>query len=243
MSTLRSLTSSQANGDVHALRGYAICTVPRSGSNWLGQLLGSTGVLGNPLEYFNGPGRRQLTDPSYPDDPQQQVERVLTMGKTPNGIYGVKLFAPQFQEIESRVRLSRDLPNLRFIFLRRQDVLGQAISWARALQTHQYRTTQAVQGDMFYDPALILDRIRQIFLEYSQWSAYFARTGMSPIEILYEDLLDDPWPAVDRIAGLFGHRRDVQIRPDRIDIEIQRDAVNEEWRRRFLAEAGDRDRL
>ncbi|MGP8122502.1 MAG: Stf0 family sulfotransferase [Xanthobacteraceae bacterium] len=36
-------------------RGYAICTMPRSGSNFLCQLLASSGCLGRPLEYFNGP--------------------------------------------------------------------------------------------------------------------------------------------------------------------------------------------
>src|SRR5262245_17621088 len=182
------------DGVVDALRGYVICTVPRAGSNFFGQLLSSTGVLGHPLEYFNGPGRRELTDPSYPDDPREQVERILTMGRTPNGIYGVKLFAPQFREVEDRIWLSRDLPNLHFIFLRRQDVLGQAISWARALQTQQYRATQSPRGDASYDRALILEQIRQIVVEYSQWSAYFARTGISPLEIRYEDLLDDPRP-------------------------------------------------
>src|SRR5215216_1000850 len=204
MLIFRPLISPKTDADIRIVRGYAICTVPRSGSNWLGQLLTSTGVLGNPLEYFNGAARRQLTDPLYPDDPQQQVELLLTMGKTPNGIYGVKLFASQFQEIESKIRLTRDLPNLRFIFLRRRDLLGQAISWARALQTNQYRANQPVQGESSYDRVFILDRIRQIVQEYAQWNAYFARTGISPMELLYEDMLNDPRPAIARVSSLFG---------------------------------------
>src|SRR5262245_10046452 len=119
------------------LRGYAICTAPRAGSNWLCQLLASTGVLGRPLEYFNASARRQLDDPTYPDDPRGQVARILTMGRTPNGVYGVKLFASQFRAVAGSVRLSRELPGLRFVYLRRRDVLGQAISWVRGLQTNQ----------------------------------------------------------------------------------------------------------
>jgi LPS sulfotransferase NodH len=49
------------------LKGYAICATPRSGSNFLSQLLESTGRLGRPLEYFNGPARRELTWPDYPE--------------------------------------------------------------------------------------------------------------------------------------------------------------------------------
>ena len=61
-----------ANTAEAAVRGYAICTAPRSGSNFLCQLLAGTGLLGRPLEYFNGPGRRYFDDPSYPDDPARR---------------------------------------------------------------------------------------------------------------------------------------------------------------------------
>ncbi len=49
-------------------------------------------MLGHPREYFNGPVRRQRDDPTYPDDPAQQIDRILTMGSTPNGVYALKLF-------------------------------------------------------------------------------------------------------------------------------------------------------
>src|SRR5215217_5359781 len=77
-------------------RGYAICTSGRSGSNLLGQYLSSTGVLGHPLEYFNGAGRRMLDYPDFPDEPAQQADWILTVGATSNGIYGVKIFPWQF---------------------------------------------------------------------------------------------------------------------------------------------------
>jgi LPS sulfotransferase NodH len=77
-------------------RGYAICTSGRSGSNLLCQYLSSTGVLGNPLEYFNGSGRRLLGYPEYPDEPSRQIDWILTAGATPNGIYGLKVFPARY---------------------------------------------------------------------------------------------------------------------------------------------------
>jgi len=133
------------------LRGFAICTAPRSGSNFLSQLLSSTGELGRPLEYFNGPGRRYFDDPDYPDDRGMQIDRILTMGATSNGIYGLKIFAHQYDWIEGQTQWTSMLPNLRFIFLRRRDMLGQAISWARALQTGQYRHGQTSTGEAEFD--------------------------------------------------------------------------------------------
>ena len=112
------------------IRGYAICTVPRSGSNFLCQLLTSTGRLGRPLEWFNGPARRTLDHPGYPDDPEAQIAAILDLGRTANGVYGVKLFPNQFAEVE-HTRWTERLPNLQYIHLRRNDLLASALSWAR----------------------------------------------------------------------------------------------------------------
>ena len=64
------------------MHGYAICTAPRSGINYLGQLLESTGVLGRPREYFNAQGRRNVDDPTFPDDPREQIQRVKTADRS-----------------------------------------------------------------------------------------------------------------------------------------------------------------
>ena len=84
-------------------RGYVICTALRSGSNYLCQLLTSTGKLGAPLKYFNGHSRRIFEDPSYPDQPEAQIAKILTVGAAPNGVYGLKLF--NYQHIAVSVQL------------------------------------------------------------------------------------------------------------------------------------------
>jgi acetyl-CoA C-acetyltransferase len=169
-----------------------ICTTPRSGSNYLGQIFESTGVLGRPREYFNGPARRVLDDPAYPDDVDAQVERVLKDGATPNGVYALKLFPDQFSQVSPRVRLVERLPNLHFVRLRRGDVLGQAISWARALQTEQYRSTQTAKGAAAYDARLVIQRIVEIARFEAAWDIYFARLPVRPLEFTYEAVVADP---------------------------------------------------
>jgi trehalose 2-sulfotransferase len=142
-----------------AIRGYAICTSGRSGSNLLCQYLSSTGVLGNPLEYFNGSSRRLLGYPEYPDDPSRQIDWILTEGATPNGIYGLKVFPAQVEQIEKSVRWTELLPGLRFVLLNRRDILGQALSAVRALQTEQWRASMPAQGPAVYDGAQIYERL------------------------------------------------------------------------------------
>ena len=159
-------------------RGYAICTQPRSGSNLLCQYLSSTDRLGHPLEYFNGPARRALGMPDAPDDARGQIDLVLRRGATANGIYGVKLFAAQQHDrVAASVAWIRALPELRFVYLERRDLLGQALSWARATQTGVYRSSQRPAGAPAYDGALILSMLHEIVRERARWEAYFARHG------------------------------------------------------------------
>ena len=217
-------------------RGYVMCTAPRSGSNLLCQYLTSTGVLGKPLEYFNASARRILNDPAYPDDPTLQVQQILTTGATGNGVYGVKVFAYQNAAVAATLDWPRSLPNLTCIYLKRRDRLGQALSWARALQTSQYRSTQPKQGVAVYDARVIRERLEALAWEDTEWRQFFESRRIAPFEIVYEDFVVAPQETVDRIADFVGIRAAARIVHDQIDLAIQRNAETEEWRARFLSE-------
>jgi trehalose 2-sulfotransferase len=226
-----------------ANRGYVICTSGRSGSNLLCQYLSSTGMLGNPLEYFNGSGRRLLGYPEYPDDPSRQIDWILTEGATPNGIYGLKIFPAQVELIEKSIHWTELLPNLRFVLLKRRDILGQALSSVRAMQTEQWRSSMPARGSAIYDGAQIYERLQIAARDYARLDIFFARRAIAPTIIVYEDLLADPQSAVDQVANLFGLRGQACTASERIDLKIQRDAITEEWRARFLAEYRGRSEL
>jgi len=224
------------------MRGYAICTAPRSGSNFLCQLLASTGKLGQPLEYFNGPGRRYFDWPDYPDDPEQQVQQVLRRGAT-GDVYGFKIFAHQHDWISLTLRWTEKLPNLQFVFLRRRDLLGQGISWARGVQTRQYRHTQPVAAEPAFDPDQIADRLRAIPIEYARWEVFFAGNGIDPLRLVYEDVVQFPQRSVDAVGSLFGLEGQVEPDLSKVDVRVQRDGLSENWRERFIAERGSPDVL
>lgn len=224
-------------------RGYAVCTSGRSGSNLLCQYLSSTGLLGNPLEYFNATARRMFGLPDYPDEPDKQIEQVLTTGATANGVFGIKVFPAQIDSVSKSIHWSRLLPNLAFVLLKRRDVLGQAISNLRASQTQQFRSTMPPQGVPTYDGHQIHQHLLGAVRDYARWDAFFARNGIAPTVVWYEDMLIDPQAVVDTIASLFGLQGRVPIARESADLRMQRDALNEDWRARFLEQFRNLDNI
>lgn len=216
-----------------AERGYVICATPRTGSYFLCDLLRSTGCLGRPHEYFGGPAMRRIGSPDYPLDFAGQVAAVLRDGCTANGVFGAKLFAAQFDRHGRKLfdKLGDPLP----IFLEREDVLGQAISFTRAAQTDTYFAGDLQEKVPRFDAALIRDYLEQILRWNAGWQLYFACSGVSPLRLSYEQVTAAPQMAVDRIASALDLAEPARIKPEQLSTTIQRDAISEEWRERFLA--------
>jgi trehalose 2-sulfotransferase len=219
-------------------RGYMICTTPRCGSNYLSQLVASTGVLGNPREYFNVEGRRRNDDPEYPDDPCEQLKQVLTTGRTANGIYAVKMHYYQLAALKQIVDPFRDLPHLHYIVLKRRDVLGQALSWSRALQTGQFRATHTAWQAATYDQRQIRQSLVWLMDERASWRKTLRTLKARPLVLTYETVMGDPQRAVDRVAAFMALGRSPRIDPALVTVSVQRDKTTDDWRARFLAETG-----
>jgi trehalose 2-sulfotransferase len=156
---------------------YLICATPRSGSTLLCGLLESSGVAGHPASYFNREGLNGYADDwriARPRDGQIDeafVRAALTAGKTSNGVFGGRIMAETLPELISGLAaaasrpavtdvdlLSAQLGRLRFVHLRRRDVVAQAVSWAKSLQTHFWHPGEAVAPggqDPHYDEELI----------------------------------------------------------------------------------------
>jgi len=219
-------------------RGYMICATPRSGSNYLCQLLASTGQLGKPLEYFNTGSRRRHTDPEYPKDRRAQIDIIRSIGATPNGLYAVKVLPLQYCRVRKRVDLLRELPNLKFVRLRRRDLIGQAISLSRARQTGQIMASNRPRTKPIYDPRDIKNCIRALQARESIWDQVMREAGTQPLTLDYEDVMRDPQAAVDQVATLMGLAASPPINPVLVRVTVQRDRETEAWRQRFLADTG-----
>jgi LPS sulfotransferase NodH len=130
---------------------YFVCTTPRTGSNLLCEALRNTGMAGNPEEYFWDDALPAWYERWGISTFEQFLERLLAEGTTPNGVFGVKVFAgdyledflkhvrrlPQYSDPRLPVPalMSSIFPNLRYIWLTRRSKVRQAVSWWLAFQT------------------------------------------------------------------------------------------------------------
>jgi len=230
----------EQGGPVRSMQGYAICTEPRSGSNFLCRILTSTGILGLPMEYFNAATVarvRGLAD--YPTDPESQLALIPQIAATPNGVYRMKVFSVEFKAIQA-MRWPQRLPSLALVHLERHDVLGQAISHVRAQQTQQWTSNVQAQAKPSYNREWIGNELIRLVNANAHWRYFFARNGFSVLNLVYEQIQRYPQQTAETVARWIGltetpHVDLTRTRP----LEIQRDALNDEWRARFVAEARD----
>jgi LPS sulfotransferase NodH len=233
---------------------YLICATPRSGSTLLCGLLESSGVAGHPASYFNREGLNGYADDwriARPRDGQIDeafVRAALTAGKTSNGVFGGRIMAETLPELISGLAaaasrpavtdvdlLSAQLGRLRFVHLRRRDVVAQAVSWAKSLQTHFWHPGEAVAPggqDPHYDEELIGRLVAAIERSEADWTVWFAAHSIVPCEVTYEELAADPPRTAQEVLDYLG----LDVPPDRqlvVGHRRQADQLNADWITRF----------
>ena len=211
----------------------------RSGSNFLCALMANTGKLGNPQEYFSP---HIIYENAETISERYQV--ALNKGMTDNGVIAIKLFAHQLDWInKDNYKLSDLFPNRHWIWLRRKDLLGQAISRTIALQTESWHSNTTSASMPVYSAITIMRALKYISIAETRWNLFFIRNNLSPLVLWYEDLVIKPEDMIMQISSYTG----VDISPDNINMDvhtsIQRTDLNAEWRNRFLAESGNVDYL
>jgi LPS sulfotransferase NodH len=226
---------------------YFVCGTPRAGTNLLTGLLKSTGIAGRPEEYFWRDDMPFWSQRWKTSTFAEYVAAAIRAGATPNGVFGAKLMwgymddflgrlcaLPGPSEASDRVLVERFFGSCVFIWLWRDDLVAQAVSWAKAIQTGVWYDHL---GDRPLGPTEFdFDQIESLAHEAADhnraWGLWFAENQIEPLAIRYEDLASDQGEGTQRALAFLG----LEI-PDGLPIveqtRRQRDALNEEWIQRF----------
>jgi trehalose 2-sulfotransferase len=191
----------------HPGTAYLLCASPRTGSTLLAEGLAGTGIAGRPLEYFDihQHNEKWWVEHLGIADDFQYLGKVLHAAATDNGIVGIKVHWHQFSVLHAKVAsaaarrapLSDVFPNLKHIWLTRANKIAQAISYYRASKTDLWhkRPIGALNppraADAQFDYREI-DRLVALIHHFdASWSRYFAAMGVTPLRIVYEDMVAD----------------------------------------------------
>jgi LPS sulfotransferase NodH len=215
-----------------------LCTDERTGSHLLAQLLASTGVLGRAYEYFNTQWMKRHY-PDYPEAVPDQLVWAKKLGTTPNGIFSLKLHVWTLDRVAGAINIRRDIPNPVFVLLRREDLLGQAISLVKAHYTLAFTSWSEVKGKPVYDAERLRATVQGLAVRRERWEIFFARTGIIPYRVDYSRLVERPYDVVFDIRKHAGIKeRAIVNRHSWYHFEKQADSTNEEWRDRFINDFG-----
>ncbi|HEP6427168.1 Stf0 family sulfotransferase [Burkholderia cenocepacia] len=195
-------------------RSYTIAFTPRCGSTALSNALSHAGI-GQPTEYFQYPYDAQSPFRRAPSDDFSRDLEALVREQSANAIFGAKIMhdhrAHLDDWLESSVAgyttLDDILPNHRWIYVRRDDSIAQAVSLFIADETgtwHLPADANAPEPDVRYDFLAILAKLMMLQSHEANWDAYFRKTGIQPLRTSYEALSDAPSQLLDSIAAHLG---------------------------------------
>jgi trehalose 2-sulfotransferase len=230
---------------------YLLAAVPRAGSTHFSHLLWQTGCLGAPLEYLNfepaGPYGFAASSPQL----QLQIWRsVIGRRCSPNGVFGLKAFAPQLEQLQRRnpqlldevlaTVLPRGGPH-RVVYVRRRDRLAQTVSYARASLSGVWRKEQETCGapQLEYSKEALEAAERGIALQESVWEQMFRELRIEPLTVWHEDALANGFATAQAVANFLGVAIDAEAAVQVPLIEKQSVGDSRAWAERYASSSSE----
>ena len=234
-----------------------ICSTPRTGSTLLCRLLESTGVAGRPQSWFReedlGKWARRWGLPLAGDAPASfpdYVAAAIRAGRTDNQVFAARLMWGSMDRLVDGLAMP-GTPNhaacltaafgpLRYIYIHREDIVAQAVSWLRAEQTQVWHrlegTTPAPNVAPNYDFAALHDLVQTIHAHNAAWAHWFDNNRVQPLTLTYETLDSDPVGTTQNLLSALGlalpQGRDIGAPNIRLA-----DATSDEWADRYRSDA------
>ncbi|SFL74160.1 Stf0 family sulfotransferase [Shimia aestuarii] len=172
---------------------YVIFFTPRSGSSRLTDLLTHTGALGKPDEVFN-PAFMPAIAQFYGATSMRTYTPLLLRGHQLGGVFGCEVtFLHIMRAFGTGARFLKALQPKACLWLVREDIVAQAVSVLRMLQTRQAHAIgrESASGDtddaaFRYDAMTIRLAIWRIRWMEQRTERLFSRNGLQPLRLSYE---------------------------------------------------------
>jgi LPS sulfotransferase NodH len=223
------------------------------------EALRGTGRPRQPREYFEGiddPEVLELlprSEPPLSEAPfHERLADVVRAATTPNGVFGAKVMWGYHDDLQARLaqlaalapldaadRFARLLGDVRYVHVRRDDVVAQAVSLWRAVQTREWRAGDGCEPapEPRYSFAGIDHLVQMLRSHDRRWRRWFTARGIVPLELRYEHVADDPAAAVMATLELVGVAGELAQPVPAPRLRRQAGAGSAEWAERYRRDA------
>ena len=221
-------------GEIPSGPSVFLCFTNRSGSNFVASCLQGTENFKRIGETFNWPVVvNKSTAAGFRSFPEYcvHVKRIMAGDQ---GAFASKIGWHQLFFLRRVGILDAIFPDRKYVLIRRRDILAQAISHAIAMQTRKFRSSHSgVKIDPEYNFAEIAGIVRSISMSNAFLYEFFAITDTPYFEIVYEDFVGNPAMRIDMLCQWLSLPSKT-LDTDKIELSVQRNEVNETFRKRFL---------
>jgi LPS sulfotransferase NodH len=211
-----------------------ICFTNRCGSNYLAQLIASTGVLNLAEEVFNAPTvQEHAAREGLPSLHGYLgfLGRRLTM----SGWLTAKLGIEQLVMLTEAGILDGIIERSRFILIERRDRVAQAVSRLVAVQNRQWtsrHTATIPDRALVYSREGIEAQVATIAFHNHAFYRFFASNGLAPKHLAYEAVMQSPQQHLSDIGAWLGFERFIGD-PAAMGIRRQDSDLKLAWRERY----------
>lgn len=196
-----------------AKRSYVTAMTGRSGSTWLATALKQLPEGGNPVEYLSNEGIPYYGRFEGPQDVTQFFSLLVERWRT-GGTFGLKIDPLRLRWISTMIDMPRTFgPNqAAWVDMRRWNIVKQAFSFARAKRSgrwHQFHGEAAAAPEAIppIGDAAVWKEIFAICDSELYLEQFYQASGLQPLRIMYEELLDSKGQLLRRVhAHLFPKR-------------------------------------
>ena len=224
---------------------YAILSVPRTGTEFLCEALRSTNLAGYPKEHLRLQTESLTKYCRF--DPNRFLLNLMMRLQTKNRVFGTKLISHfLLNHIKLCPALDRTLTDFKYVRVSRRDVVGQAISAMLASKTGTYHIRNETEQKRYRERLVAsqivpadLRRVEQLRQNYAnqnrQIDNFLEHHSISPLNIAFEDLIEQPLQNVNAILSFLGFPAGVE----KILVEVKqtRDTITETVRSMYLEQS------
>lgn len=189
---------------------YAIFITPRIGSTFLTHLIKNSGGLGDPDEWFNYDSVRvgKLINNNKITSLVQYIYFLAEKFGSANGAFGVEFAWPHYSRLDQCIDLQSCFEKrIKYFYLRRRNIVQQAISWYAARESGLFHSSQnereTKEVDAFDEKKIkaLIDRVLKYEYEIE---IFFVENNIEPIYLEYEQITSNPTDVLFLFANVLG---------------------------------------